>query len=55
MKCLEDKIHPLLAAVSAITVYPANPQPDSKPVQGKTDDDDDVDLFGSDSEASGQK
>ncbi|OAD54107.1 Elongation factor 1-delta [Eufriesea mexicana] len=51
VKYLEDKIQPLLAAAAPVAVCPAKPQPVSKPAEGKTDDDGDVDLFGSDSEA----
>ncbi|XP_017761810.1 PREDICTED: probable elongation factor 1-delta isoform X1 [Eufriesea mexicana] len=50
VKYLEDKIQPLLAAAAPVAVCPAKPQPVSKPAEGKTDDDGDVDLFGSDSE-----
>lgn len=55
VKALEDKVHPLVSAVPPVAVCPPKPQPGSKPAQEKADDDEDVDLFGSDSEASGQK
>ncbi|XP_043589572.1 probable elongation factor 1-delta isoform X3 [Bombus pyrosoma] len=48
VKALEDKI--FISAAPTLAVCPAKPQPDSKPVQEKADDDEDVDLFGSDSE-----
>ncbi|CAK9833855.1 Probable elongation factor 1-delta [Anthophora retusa] len=58
VKALEDKIDPLLS-VAPIAVCPAKPEPAcpvkpepaSKPANEKTNDDEDVDLFGSDSEA----
>ncbi|XP_076477756.1 elongation factor 1-delta isoform X1 [Bombus vancouverensis nearcticus] len=49
VKALEDKI--FVSAVPTLAVCPAKPQPASKPAQEKADDDEDVDLFGSDSEA----
>ncbi|KOX74266.1 putative elongation factor 1-delta [Melipona quadrifasciata] len=51
VKALEDKVHPLISAAPPVAVCPPKPQPDSKPAQEKADDDEDVDLFGSDSEA----
>lgn len=55
VKALEDKVHPLISAAPPVAVCPPKLQPGSKPAQEKADDDEDVDLFGSDSEASGQK
>ncbi|XP_076763499.1 elongation factor 1-delta isoform X3 [Xylocopa sonorina] len=42
---LENKIDPLLSAIC-----PAKPEPTAKPAEENADGDDDVDLFGSDSE-----
>lgn len=52
VKALEIKIRTFVPADPI--VCPAKPQQASKPTQEKADDED-VDLFGSDSEASGQK
>ncbi|XP_006561841.1 probable elongation factor 1-delta isoform X3 [Apis laboriosa] len=49
VKALEIKIRTFVPA-DPIAVCPAKPQPASKPTQEKADDDEDVDLFGSDSE-----
>ncbi|CAL7939815.1 unnamed protein product [Xylocopa violacea] len=46
---LENKIDPLLADAK-VAVCPAKPEPAAKPAQEKADGDEDVDLFGSDSE-----
>ncbi|XP_029044808.1 probable elongation factor 1-delta isoform X1 [Osmia bicornis bicornis] len=50
VKALEDKVSLLYTAPPTIAVCPAKPEPATKQTQEKADDDEDVDLFGSDSE-----
>lgn len=54
VKALEDKVSLLYTAPPTIAICPAKPEPTVKQTQEKADDDEDVDLFGSDSEASEQ-
>ncbi|KAF3422871.1 hypothetical protein E2986_01147 [Frieseomelitta varia] len=54
VKALEDKVHPLISAAPPVAVCSPKLQPGSKPAQEKADDDEDVDLFGSDSEANAE-
>ncbi|XP_076546259.1 elongation factor 1-delta isoform X1 [Osmia lignaria lignaria] len=51
VKALEDKVSLLYTAPPTLAVCPAKPEPATKQTQEKADDDEDVDLFGSDSEA----
>nr|XP_034186121.1 probable elongation factor 1-delta isoform X3 [Osmia lignaria] len=50
VKALEDKVSLLYTAPPTLAVCPAKPEPATKQTQEKADDDEDVDLFGSDSE-----